>query len=85
MYHLGASMQRWLHQNQKLFGLKCFFKCVKQFGCGNLEFFFFNVIVYVFIVIIDIYTIRLMPRTKDRTWNWTFDIWHIYIKYQYLM
>lgn len=42
MYHLGASMQMWLHQNQKLFGLKCFFKCVKQFGCGNLDFFFFN-------------------------------------------
>lgn len=41
MYHLGASMQMWLHQNQKLFGLKCFFKCVKQFGCGNLDFFFF--------------------------------------------
>lgn len=35
MYHLGASMQMWLHQNQKLFGLKCFFKCVKQFGCDN--------------------------------------------------
>lgn len=25
MYSLGASMQMWLHLNQKLFGLKCFF------------------------------------------------------------
>lgn len=53
MYHLEASMQMWLHQNQKLFGLKCFFKFVKKFGCG----FFFYLIVYFFIEIIDIYTI----------------------------
>lgn len=35
----------------KLFGLKCFFKCVKQFGCCNLDFvfcFFLNLIVYFF-------------------------------------
>lgn len=70
MYHLGASMQMWLHQNQKLFGLKCFFKCVKQFGCGNLDFFFFFFLFhcsFFFIVIMDIYTIRSMPRTKDGT------------------
>lgn len=40
MYLLGASMQMWL-LNQKLFGLKCFFKCVTQFGCGHLDFLFF--------------------------------------------
>ena len=48
MYHLGASMQVWLHLNQKLFGLKCFFKCVKQFGCGNLDLFFFMSSFFVF-------------------------------------
>lgn len=72
IYHLGASMQMWLHQNQKLFGLKCFFKCVKQFGCGNLVFlfvflFFFISLFMFFIVIMDIYTICLLPSTKDRT------------------
>lgn len=33
-------MQMWLHLNQKLFGLKCFFKCVEQFGCVHLDFLF---------------------------------------------
>lgn len=47
-------MQMWLHQNQKLFGLKCLFKCVKQFGCGNLDFFFFISLFILFIVIMDI-------------------------------
>lgn len=46
MYHVEASMQLWLHQNQKLFGLKCFFKCVKQFGCGNLYFFYLIVLFF---------------------------------------
>lgn len=58
-------MQLWLHPNQKLFGLKCFFKCVKQFGCGNL--YFFYLIVCFFIEIMDIYTIRLLPKTEDGT------------------
>lgn len=52
MYHLGASMQVWLHLNQKLFGLKCFFKCVKQFSCGNLDL-FFHVIVFLFFFVVD--------------------------------
>lgn len=67
LYCLGASMQMWLHLNQKLFGLKCFFKCVTQIGCGDLDFFFFYLIVYFFIVIMDIYTIRSLPRAKDVT------------------
>lgn len=45
-------MQVWLHLNQKLFGLKCFFKCVKQFGCGNLDL-FFHVIVFLFFFVVD--------------------------------
>lgn len=59
-------MQLWLHLNQKLFGLKCFFKCVKQFGCGNLYFFFISLFVF-FIAIMDIYIIRLLPKTEDGT------------------
>lgn len=56
MYCLGASMQLWLHLNQKLFGLKCLFKCVIQFGCDHLDdddyyyyyFFFFNLMFHFF-------------------------------------
>lgn len=61
-------MQMWLYQNQKLFGLKCFFKCVKQFGCGNYDFFsFLNLIVYLFHCDHGHLNITVIARTKDGT------------------
>lgn len=55
---LGASMQTWLHQNQKLFGLKCLFECDAVwlwFQLFNLRLFFFPF--FGLFVIVDIYTI----------------------------
>lgn len=52
IYHIEASMQLWLHLNQKLFGLKCFFKCVKQFGCGNL---YIYIHIYIFFISLFIF------------------------------